>query len=111
MPAIETTRLGKTPVGLVRRHGVPAAQLAVHTGGRTVAVAGGDVSADAKFPVGSITKAFTASLAMLQAAEGDLESLFERYQDIAVAADEPVEFQNPAVIVSVKRLPVDLRPR
>ena len=73
MPAIETGQLKKLFVGLVRRHGVPAAQLAIHMEGRTVAVTAGEVTADAKFPVGSITKAFTASLAMLLVADDDLD--------------------------------------
>jgi cytochrome P450 len=30
--------------------------------------------------------------------------------DLAVAPDDRVEFQNPAVIVSVKRLPLDVEP-
>ncbi|HEU5476171.1 MAG TPA: serine hydrolase domain-containing protein [Actinophytocola sp.] len=60
-------------IDLVRRHGVPAAQLAIHMNGRTVAVTAGGVTADAKFPVGSITKAFTASVAMLLVADGDLD--------------------------------------
>lgn len=52
---------------------------------------------------------FGAPLARL---EGRIafEVLFDRYRDIAVATDEPVEFQNPAVIVSVKKLPVDVSP-
>lgn len=36
------------------------------------------------------------------------EELFRRYQDMTVAADEPVEFQNPAVIISVKKLMLDV---
>ena len=36
------------------------------------------------------------------------EELFRRYQEMVVAADEPVEFQNPAVILSVKKLFLDL---
>jgi cytochrome P450 len=36
------------------------------------------------------------------------EELFGRYREMAVAADEPIEFQNPAVIVSVKRLILDV---
>ncbi|HEX6355902.1 serine hydrolase domain-containing protein [Actinophytocola sp.] len=73
MPAIETGQLGKVFVGLARRHCVPSAQLAIHVDGRTVAMTAGEVSADAKFPVGSITKAFTASLAMLLVADDDLD--------------------------------------
>jgi cytochrome P450 len=37
------------------------------------------------------------------------EELFGRYQEMVVAADEPVEFQNPAVIVSVKKLMLELK--
>ena len=37
------------------------------------------------------------------------EALFDRYADIRVAVDDTVEFQNPAVIVSVKKLPVDVK--
>lgn len=73
MPAIDTGQLRKALVGLVRRHGVPAAQLAIHMDGQTAAVTAGDVTADVKFPVGSITKAFTASLAMLLVADDDLD--------------------------------------
>lgn len=36
------------------------------------------------------------------------EELFGRYQQMVVAVDEPVEFQNPAVIISVKKLILDL---
>ncbi|QUQ65087.1 serine hydrolase domain-containing protein [Kutzneria sp. CA-103260] len=54
--------------GLLARHDVPAAQLSVHTGGRTVTV-----GSAGKYPVGSITKPFTATLAMLLVADGDLE--------------------------------------
>jgi CubicO group peptidase (beta-lactamase class C family) len=73
VPAIETGRLGKALVGLTRRHCVPAAQLAIHVDGQTVVVTAGEVTADAKFPVGSITKAFTASVAMLLVADDDLD--------------------------------------
>jgi cytochrome P450 len=37
------------------------------------------------------------------------EALFGRYTDIRIATDETVEFQNPAMIVSVKKLPVDVK--
>jgi len=53
---------------LLARHDVPAAQLSAHTGGRTVTV-----GAAGKYPVGSITKPFTATLAMLLVADGDLD--------------------------------------
>ena len=36
------------------------------------------------------------------------EELFGRYQQMVVAVDEPVEFQNPPVIISVKKLILDL---
>ncbi|MEV6875262.1 serine hydrolase domain-containing protein [Amycolatopsis sp. NPDC051128] len=73
-PAVpEDDRLRRLLEGLARRHGVPAAQLAIHAGGRTRSVAVGGITAVAKFPVGSITKAFTAALAMLLVADGDLE--------------------------------------
>lgn len=36
------------------------------------------------------------------------EVLFDRYRGLSVATDQAVEFQNPAVIVSVKKLPVDV---
>jgi len=58
---------------LARRHHVPAAQLAVRSGGRTAAVDVGGVGRDAKFPVGSITKVGTATLAMLLADDDDLD--------------------------------------
>lgn len=73
MPDTGTARLGEVLADLARRHGVPAAQLAVLMDGRAVDVTAGDVDPDAKFPVGSITKAFTASLAMLLVADGDLD--------------------------------------
>lgn len=73
VPAIETEQLRKALVGLVRRHGVPAAQLAIHVAGRTVDVTAGEATGDTKFPLGSITKAFTASLAMLLVADDDLD--------------------------------------
>jgi CubicO group peptidase (beta-lactamase class C family) len=73
MPGIEPAQLGKVFADLVRRHGVPDAQLAIQMDGWAVDVTAGDVDPDAKFPVGSITKAFTASLAMLLAADGDLD--------------------------------------
>jgi CubicO group peptidase (beta-lactamase class C family) len=72
--ALGDDRLRRLLAGLARKHRVPAAQLAVHDGGRTRSVAVGDVTAATKFPVGSITKAFTAALAMSLVADGDLDS-------------------------------------
>ncbi|MFC0430433.1 cytochrome P450 [Kutzneria buriramensis] len=39
------------------------------------------------------------------------EALNRRYAGLSVARSEPVEFQNPAMIVSVRKLPVDVVPR
>lgn len=72
-PGSGDDRLRRLLAGLARKHQVPAAQLAIRDGGRTRSVAVGDVTAASKFPVGSITKAFTAALAMLLVADGDLE--------------------------------------
>ena len=66
---------------LVRDHRVCGAQLAVHRGDRTVAVeigelehrGGRSVTRDAAVPIGSVTKAFTATLAMVLVADGDLD--------------------------------------
>lgn len=66
---------------LARAHQVPGGQLAVHYCGETVAVefgeleygAGQPVIREAAFPVGSISKTFTATLAMILVADGDLE--------------------------------------
>jgi CubicO group peptidase (beta-lactamase class C family) len=66
-------RLQRLLTGLAHEHGVPAAQLVVIDGGRTASAVAGAITAEAKFPVGSITKAFTAALAMLLVADGDLD--------------------------------------
>lgn len=66
---------------LARKHRVPGAQLAIHHGGATTASEVGElecrtgrrVTQDAAFPVGSITKCFTATLAMILVADGDVE--------------------------------------
>jgi cytochrome P450 len=39
------------------------------------------------------------------------EALCRRYSAFSVAPDEPVEFQNPAMIVSVRHLPLDVEAR
>ncbi|MFF0221629.1 serine hydrolase domain-containing protein [Streptomyces sp. NPDC004629] len=65
---------------LCERHRVPGAQLAVRRADTTVAVeygvrslGGGDpVTAGTAFPVGSVTKAFTAALALVLVEDGDL---------------------------------------
>jgi cytochrome P450 len=48
-----------------------------------------------------------APLARLEARVA-FEELFSRYRDLAIAADEPVEFQNQAVIISVRKLMLDV---
>lgn len=66
---------------LAREHGVPGGQFALHHKGQIRSFMFGDqdaagtvpVTGDDKFPVGSITKAFTAALAMLLVDEGDLD--------------------------------------
>lgn len=64
-----------------RRHRVPGAQLAIHHNGETVAGEVGElefgtgrpVTPDAAFPIGSITKCFTATVAMILVADGDVD--------------------------------------
>jgi CubicO group peptidase (beta-lactamase class C family) len=66
---------------LARKHRVPGAQLAIHHGGTTTASEVGElefrtgrrVTRDAAFPIGSITKCFTATVAMILVADGDVE--------------------------------------
>ena len=73
-------------IALLARHQVPGAQLAVYRGDELATIAAGTledstledstrtaVTEDAAFPLGSITKAFTATLAMVLVADGDLE--------------------------------------
>jgi cytochrome P450 len=49
-----------------------------------------------------------APLARLEAKVA-LRIMLERYRDIAVATDAPVEFRNPWLMVSVNKLPLDVR--
>jgi CubicO group peptidase (beta-lactamase class C family) len=73
--------LAATLSALAKKHQVPGAQLAIHYGGATVAVEVGEleyggeipVTRETAFPIGSITKAWTATLAMVLVADGDLE--------------------------------------
>src|SRR2546423_13583576 len=72
--------LSETLCALAEKHQVPGAQFAIHRGSHTVAVAGGEtkhgsgdpVRRDTAFPIGSITKTFTAAGAMVLVADGRL---------------------------------------
>ncbi|MGH3918221.1 MAG: serine hydrolase domain-containing protein [Pseudonocardiaceae bacterium] len=78
---VDPAWLAATMTALVDTHQVPGAQLAVHRGGVTVAVeigelkhrAGMPVTRETAFPTGSISKAWTATLAMILVADGDIE--------------------------------------
>lgn len=75
------TRLAAEFGALAGEHRVCGAQLAVHLGDETVTVEVGElehggahaVTRDAAFPVGSVSKFFTATLAMVLVADGDLD--------------------------------------
>jgi CubicO group peptidase (beta-lactamase class C family) len=68
-------------VRLAGKHRVPGAQLAVRHHGETVAVEAGEqavgggrhVTGETAFPTGSVSKAFTATLAMILVADDDLD--------------------------------------
>ncbi len=78
---VDPAWLAATMAALVDTHQVPGAQLAVHRGGVTVAVeigelehgAGIPVTRETAFPTGSISKAWTATLAMILVADGDID--------------------------------------
>jgi CubicO group peptidase (beta-lactamase class C family) len=80
-PPLDADRLLDLLTALALKHRVPGAQLAIHRGGETVAVEVGEleygtglrVTRDAAFPIGSISKTFTATVAMILVADGDLE--------------------------------------
>jgi CubicO group peptidase (beta-lactamase class C family) len=79
-PALDADRLSVTLSALARKYQVPGAQLAIHQRGETVALEVGElryesgrpVTQNAAFPIGSITKTFTATVAMILVADGDL---------------------------------------
>jgi CubicO group peptidase (beta-lactamase class C family) len=79
--SVDSAWLATTMTALIERHQVPGAQLAVHRGGVTVAVEVGElehgtgiaVTRDTAFPIGSISKVWTATLAMVLVADGDLD--------------------------------------
>jgi CubicO group peptidase (beta-lactamase class C family) len=78
---VDREHLHHTLSELARTHQVPGAQLAIYDGGETVAIEVGEleygtgrpITRDAAFPAGSITKTFTAAMAMILVADGDLE--------------------------------------
>ncbi|SDW59180.1 CubicO group peptidase, beta-lactamase class C family [Amycolatopsis xylanica] len=71
----------ETFTGLLAKHGVPGAQLVVRRGDETLSLAAGEerlgsgraVTAESRFPLGSLTKPFTAALAMTLVADEDLD--------------------------------------
>lgn len=79
--SIDSCDLSDTLSALARKHQIPGAQVAIYHGGETVAVEVGElqygtgrsVTRDAAFPIGSISKTFTATAAMMLVADGDLE--------------------------------------
>jgi len=78
---VDPDRLSETLSTLAQKHQVPGAQLAIHHGGTTLAMEVGEleygtgrlVDRDAAFPIGSISKSFTAAVAMILVADGELE--------------------------------------
>jgi CubicO group peptidase (beta-lactamase class C family) len=80
-PALDPGRLSDTLSALARKHQVPGAQLAIHHSDETLAIQVGElqyesgcpVTQNTAFPIGSITKTFTATVAMILVADGDLE--------------------------------------
>jgi CubicO group peptidase (beta-lactamase class C family) len=78
---MDWNRIHSRLTALGGEHCVPGAQLAVHHEGKTRHCEFGEVehgtgrplTADLKIPIGSITKTFTAALAMILVSDGDLE--------------------------------------
>src|SRR5438105_632916 len=96
---VDTGRLSDTLSRLARKHQVPGAQFAIHQGGETVAIEVGElehatgrlVDRDTAFPIGSISKSFTATLAMILVGDGDLEldvPLGEYLSELGSSADD-----------------------
>lgn len=75
------TELMREFFALAQKHQVPGAQLAIYDSGETVAFevgelqhgAGNRVTRDAAFPIGSISKSFTATTVMTLVADGDID--------------------------------------
>ena len=80
-PSLDLDRWSDLLAVLARKHQVPGVQLAIHLGGETVAIEVGEVeyrtghqvTRDSAFPIGSLSKTFTATLAMILVADGDLD--------------------------------------
>jgi CubicO group peptidase (beta-lactamase class C family) len=80
-PGLAPDHLRATLSALASKFQVPGAQLAIHHDGQAVAVEVGElqcrtgrtVTPDTAFPIGSLTKLFTATVAMILVADGDLE--------------------------------------
>jgi CubicO group peptidase (beta-lactamase class C family) len=96
---VDTESLSDALFTLARKHQVPGAQLAIHQGGQTVAIEVGEleygtgrlVERDAAFPIGSISKSFTSTLAMILVADGDIEletPLGEYLPELGSGADD-----------------------
>jgi CubicO group peptidase (beta-lactamase class C family) len=77
---METEELSALLAELAHRHGVTGAQLVLHQGNRTVSAVFGEethgtgrkVTERSAFRLGSLTKPFTATLAMILVADGDV---------------------------------------
>lgn len=96
---LDASSLYDTVSALARERQVPGAQLAIHHGGETVCVSVGEllngrgrqVTPDAAFPIGSVSKCFTATLAMILVADNDVEldaSLGEYIPELSARGDE-----------------------
>ncbi|MGH3623842.1 MAG: serine hydrolase domain-containing protein [Sciscionella sp.] len=78
---LESVQVSRTFRTLAERHGIPGAQLTIHHCGQTLEITfgvqqhggGHPVGANTAFPVGSISKSFTAAVIMILAADGDCE--------------------------------------
>ena len=90
---------------LARKHRMPGAQLAIHHDGVTATAEVGElevrtarrVTRDAAFPIGSITKCLTATVAMILVADGDVDP------DAPVAEYVP-ELGNLGTLLSLRHL-------
>jgi CubicO group peptidase (beta-lactamase class C family) len=103
---IDSAELSSLLMALAHAHHVPGAQFTLHHDGRRVAVAVGEaeygsgrpVTTDLAFPIGSIGKAFTATVAMVLVADGDLEL------DAPIGGLVPELAGKPAAAVTLRQL-------